>query len=84
MTYLCDILLEKLIGRQQSIRKIVAEFDKEYKLQTGTGLFIFKHLIATKGIKVDMEKEIKLNERLDSFIIDAKKERVEGDSIANC
>lgn len=84
MAYLSDILLEKLTDRQQAIRKIVAEFDKEYKLQTGTGLFIFKHLIATKKIKVDMDKEIKLNERLDNLIIDIKRERLEGDSIVNC
>jgi len=84
VAYLSDVLLEKLTDRQQAIRKIVAGFDKEYKLQTGTGLFIFKHLIAAKRIKVDMGKEIKLNEKLDSFIIDAKKERLEGDSVANC
>jgi hypothetical protein len=83
MIYLCDVLLEKMTESSQTIRKITADFDKEYKLQTGTGLFIFKHLIATKRIKLDMNKEIKLNERLGNLVIDIKKERLGEDNIVN-
>ena len=50
MIYLCDVLLEKMTESSQTIRKITADIDKEYKLQTGTGLFVFKHLIATREL----------------------------------
>jgi len=55
-------LLYRLIDNQQNIRKIISEFEKDYFLDAGVGLLLFKHLIARKKIVLDMDKPINLNE----------------------
>lgn len=55
-------LLYRLIDNQQNIRKIISEFEKDYSLDAGAGLLLFKHLIAGKKIALDMDKPINLNE----------------------
>lgn len=59
---LLDGLLYRLIDNQQNIRKIISEFEKDYSLDAGVGLLLFKHLIAGKRIALDMDKPINLNE----------------------
>lgn len=51
---LAEILVYELRNSNTSIRKITANFDKENNVDVGTGLFIFKHLLATKQITTDM------------------------------
>jgi TnsA endonuclease C terminal./TnsA endonuclease N terminal. len=59
---LLDALLYRLIDNQQNIRKIISRFEKDYSLDAGAGLLLFKHLIAGKRIALDMDKPINLNE----------------------
>ena len=55
-------LLYRLIDNQQNIREIISRFEKDYSLDAGAGLLLFKHLIAGKKIALDMDKPINLNE----------------------
>ena len=59
---LLDGLLYRLIDNQQNIREIISRFEKDYSLDAGAGLLLFKHLIAGKKIALDMDKPINLNE----------------------
>ncbi|WP_094549728.1 TnsA endonuclease C-terminal domain-containing protein [Petroclostridium xylanilyticum] len=59
---LLDALLYRLIDNQQNIREIISRFEKDYSLDAGAGLLLFKHLIAGKRIALDMDKPINLNE----------------------
>lgn len=59
---LLDALLYRLIDNQQNIRKIISEFEKDYSLDAGVGLLLFKHLIAGRRIVVNIDKPINLNE----------------------
>lgn len=43
------------------IRQILTSFDKTEGLEKGTGLYLFRYLIAKKEIQVDMRKEIHLS-----------------------
>lgn len=61
MAYLGSVLIERLMDNSHSIRKITADFDKEFNYESGTGLFIFKYLIASKQIRMDMTKPIDIN-----------------------
>ena len=54
-------LTERLRDRKNSIRKITSEFDEEFGFQSGTGLFVFKFLIASKQIIIDMTHPIDIN-----------------------
>lgn len=62
-------LLYRLIDNQQNIRKIISEFEKDYSLDAGAGLLLFKHLIAGKKIALDMDKPINLNESASSLYL---------------
>lgn len=61
LVYFSDALIERLIDQKQSIRKITADFDKEFNCDMGTELFVFKFLISSKQIDLDMNKPIDLN-----------------------
>ena len=53
-----------------SIRKITSDFDKENNVSDGTGLFIFKYLLASKHIYIDMNESIDITESRPKIIID--------------
>ncbi|WP_031517534.1 heteromeric transposase endonuclease subunit TnsA [Desulfofalx alkaliphila] len=59
--YYSNILKERLFDCPQPIRKITSYFDKEFNLEPGTGLYIFKHLVATKQIEINVNEKIDLD-----------------------
>lgn len=61
MLYMSDVLIERLVDSTHSIRKITSDFDKEFNYESGTGLFVFKFLIASKQIDIDMMSPIDIN-----------------------
>lgn len=58
---LSKILLERLSNKEGSIRNSTTDFDYEFQLASGTGLFILKYLIANKQIEFDMMSPININ-----------------------
>ena len=57
-----DGLLYRFIDNQQSIKNIITGFEKDYLLDAGMGLFLFKCLVANRRIILDMDKPIRLNQ----------------------
>jgi hypothetical protein len=72
ITYLCNILKEQLAGSSHPIRKITTDFDREFNYESGTGLFIFKYLVASKQIKIDMNNPIDINASSEVIQVDHK------------
>ncbi len=66
----CNILIDKFRDSKYSIRKITSDFDKENNVSDGTGLFIFKYLLASKHIYIDMNELIDITESRPKIIID--------------
>lgn len=60
-TYYKQLLKERLINNRQEIRTIIRSLEMEFDIEEGRGLYIFKYLLASKEIKVDMDKEIMLD-----------------------
>ncbi|WP_019123916.1 heteromeric transposase endonuclease subunit TnsA [Brevibacillus massiliensis] len=56
-----SILQERLLSSDQSIRSILASFEREMKEEAGTGLLVFRYLIASRLIHVNMDEEIQLS-----------------------
>lgn len=48
-----SVLLERLIDNSFPIRKVAVDFDKEFNYESGTGLFVFKFLVASEQIDID-------------------------------
>lgn len=66
------ILLSLLLDGNQAIRSIMNNFERDYNLENGSGLFLFKHMIATKKIIVDMDKNIDVNANGKDVILEIK------------
>lgn len=62
ISYLTKILMESFYKNTKAIREITSSFDAQLNLEAGSGLLLFKHLLATKQIKIDMNKKIELNQ----------------------
>lgn len=69
---LSQMLLQNLDGSSNKVRNITSLFDKNYNLDAGTGLFLFKYLIASKKIIVNMDKKINVNLLADEIILEVK------------
>lgn len=61
MVSLCSDFINNIESRNVSIRRITKEFDITNGLKSGTGIFIFKYLIASRIIDINMNKPINLN-----------------------
>jgi len=73
---LAEAFLFRLSQSSESIRKTALLFDKDYALAPGTGMFLFRHLLAVKKIKVNMDEPIDLNRPAYSVdITDAARKR---------
>lgn len=59
---LFDGLLYRFINTKQSIKNIIVGFEKDYSLDVGMGLLLFKRLVADKRIVLDMDKPINLSQ----------------------
>lgn len=68
-----DELAEKLYyfmvdNKEIIINKLLKHFDKIEGIKEGSGLFLFRYLIANKQISVDMKKNINLNEKIKKVV----------------
>lgn len=55
---LLQLLVDQLGSNSASVRRITTDFDTQMHLEKGTGLLFFKHLVATRRLKVNMEEPI--------------------------
>lgn len=61
----------KLIAEFQdsTIKEVVTQFDNQLNAENGTGLLIYKHLLARKMVKINMNKPIDLEQPCSEIII---------------
>jgi hypothetical protein len=63
-----DLILEfirRTINCSESIRNIARVFDEDMVLPKGTGVAIFKHLLARKIIKIDLTSAINIDKKME-------------------
>ena len=72
-------LLERFIKNQQNIRKIISEYETDYRLEPGIGLFLFKYLVANRKIHLNIDETININASGKSLVIIEKS--VEGERV---
>lgn len=61
-------LFRRLIYSKNTIRKIIYMYEKDYFLDAGTGVLLFKYLLTQRKIIVDMDKPIDLNSSSTSLL----------------
>jgi hypothetical protein len=77
-----DLLVDALITNKLTLRSLMSKFDNEYNLPKGSALFLFKYLIASKIIAVDMDKEIDINATGKDIILEISN-RKDGRNVAS-
>lgn len=81
---LSNILLNQLMRKSLPIREITTKLDNQYNLDSGTGLYLFKYLIASKSIDLDMDVNIDINAIADKTIkLASKGEKERYDKTSN-
>lgn len=68
MLSIADFLKEKLRSSQQSVLQVMNSLDQDMRLETGTCLRIFNHLVAKKEILLDLTKKVNLNKSARSLV----------------
>lgn len=66
-------LMQRLLGTNESIRKIANEFDIDTHLPFGSGVTLFYHLLAQKIIIIDMLESINLEQPISIKSVDESK-----------
>lgn len=79
LLYVGDVLKQKLTTSAIPIRELTKKIDKDMNLPDGTSLYVFRHLIATKQISINMVEEINLNAIASEKIMIAKNRKEHDD-----
>ncbi len=61
MADLGEGLLYRLAGNQQPIRKVISEYERDYCLETGMGIVLFKYLLSRRKLCMNMDEPVNLN-----------------------
>ena len=69
---LCSELLEFLSNKSIAVRKVLSMFDKENNLIAGTGIFLFKYLVISGVLEIDLNNEIDLGVNLENLLDDRR------------
>lgn len=64
---LANGLLERIVGSSKPIRKLISQYEKDYSLEKGTGIILYKNLIINGKIIVNMNEPIDLNMKSDKI-----------------
>ncbi|AOY75365.1 heteromeric transposase endonuclease subunit TnsA [Clostridium formicaceticum] len=65
---LIEGLLYRLVESKGIIRDIIFGYEQDYDIDKGSGLLLFKYMIANKIVKIDMDKPINLKNNSSTLI----------------
>lgn len=69
-SFLRKDLIDYLSDQSDTFQRIFQRLEKTYQLDEGLGLILFKHLVATKQIKVDLNRKIDLSKRVEEYHVE--------------
>lgn len=67
---------------EKTFQSIFTRLERVYQLSEGMGLILFKHLIATKEITMDMNQKIELNKKIENYNVRVPKVKLDGENHA--
>ncbi|MEQ2529423.1 TnsA endonuclease C-terminal domain-containing protein [Bacillaceae bacterium CLA-AA-H227] len=68
--YLKEDLLRYLSNHTATFQMVFQRIEKDYQLDEGLGLILFKHLVATKQIKLDLNRKIDMSRNVEEYRIE--------------
>ena len=67
---------------EKTFQNVFSKLEKSYQLNEGMGLILFKHLVATKQIIMDMSKKIELNKKIEIYNVRVPQKKLSGENHA--
>jgi hypothetical protein len=67
LSYLKKDMLIYLSNPSDPFQRIFTRLEKTYQLDEGMGLILFKHLVATKQVKMDITQKIDLSKQIEKY-----------------
>lgn len=67
LSFLKKDLLDYLTNATDTFQRIFQRIEKTYQLDKGMGLILFKHLVATKQIRMDLDRKIDLTRMIQEY-----------------
>jgi hypothetical protein len=80
--YLKEDLLYYLSDHSSTFQTVFQRIEKDYQLDEGSGLILFKHLIATKQIKLDLNQKIDVSRKVEEYRVELPGVKSEGEKHA--
>lgn len=75
MFFMKNDMLEYLLDPTDSFQRIFTRLEKTYQLDEGLGLILFKHLIATKVVKMKLNRKIYLTSKIGDYNVEIYSEQ---------
>lgn len=69
-SFLKNDLLHYLSDQSATFQRVFQRIEETYQLDEGIGLILFKHLVATKQIKMDLNRKIDLSKRVGEYNVE--------------
>lgn len=75
LAFLKTDMLEYFSNPSETFQRIFTRLEKTYQLDEGLGLILFKHLIANKEVKLDLNKKIYLTNQIGDYHIEVSNDQ---------
>lgn len=56
-------------SRDYSLKQVLKDFERIVSLEEGTGLFVFRYLVAKKKVRINMFKKLELNKKINKILV---------------
>lgn len=67
--FLLENLQQEMSQSKLTVQEVVQDFDDLFELEKGTGLLMYKHLIATKKIEVDLTSPLRFDRPIEETFV---------------
>jgi len=75
-------MLSYLSSKTETFQNVFTRLERSYQLEEGMGLILFKHLVATRQIQMDMSKKIELTKKIETYDVQVLKVKMDGENHA--
>lgn len=67
---------------EKTFQSVFTRLERSYQLNEGMGLILFKHLVATKLITMDMSKKIEITKKVETYDVKVLQVKMDGENHA--
>lgn len=81
-SFLKNDLLDYLTNPTDTLQRVFQRIENSYQLDEGMGLILFKHLVATREIRMDLDRKIDLTKSVEKYRVQFPSVETDGENHA--